>query len=98
MDAFVADATPTALPPGPRTPRLWQSIRFSLWPYATVAMGARRWGERYTTASFAGPGKMVVFTDPEAIKDIFTADGNERAHASLLRAQRARRPCITISE
>jgi len=79
MSTLVAEATatPTALPPGPRTPRLWQGIRFALWPYDTVAMGARRWGERYTTASFAGPGKMVVFTDPEAIKDIFTADGDD---------------------
>ena len=79
MSTLVAEATatPTALPPGPRTPRLWQSVRYALWPYATVEMASRRWGERYTAASIGERGKMVVFTDPEAIKDIFTADGDD---------------------
>ena len=81
MSTLVADATatptPTALPPGPRTPGWWQSLRFALWPYASVAMGARRWGERYTVPAFGQPGKMVIFTDPEGIKDIFTADGDD---------------------
>jgi len=79
MSAFVAEATTarTMLPPGPRTPRLWQSVRFALWPYATVEMAVRRWGERYTVASIGERGKMVVFTDPEAIKDIFTAGGDD---------------------
>ena len=81
MSTLVAEATatptPTALPPGPRTLGWWQSIRFALWPYASVAMGARRWGERYTVPAFGQPGKMVIFTDPEGIKDIFTADGDD---------------------
>ena len=79
MSTLVAEATatPTALPPGPRTPRLWQSVRYALWPYATVEMASRRWGERYTATSIGDRGKMVVFTDPEAIKDIFTADGDD---------------------
>jgi len=81
MTTLVADATatptPTALPPGPRTPGWWQSLRFALWPYASVAMGARRWGERYTVPAFGQAGKMVIFTDPEGIKDIFTADGDD---------------------
>ncbi len=81
MSTLVADATatptPSALPPGPRTPGWWQSLRFALWPYASVAMGARRWGERYTVPAFGQPGKMVIFTDPEGIKDIFTADGDD---------------------
>src|SRR3989442_12416371 len=79
MSTLVAEATatPTTLPPGPRMPRLWQGIRFARWPCETVAVGSRRWGEGYTASSFVGPGKMVVFTDPEAIKDIFTADGDD---------------------
>ena len=42
MSTLVAEATatptptPTPLPPGPRTPRLWQTLRFALWPYATA--------------------------------------------------------------
>ena len=92
MSTLVADATatptPTALPPGPRTPGWWQSLRFALWPYASVAMGARRWGERYTVPAFGQPGKMVIFTDPEGIKDIFTADGDD------LRAGEAAAPIL----
>ena len=79
MSTLVAEAaaTPTPLPPGPRIPGWWQSLRFALWPYATAGMGPRRWGERYTVASIGDRGKMVVFTDPEGIKDIFTADGDD---------------------
>src|SRR5207244_11128836 len=81
MSTLVADATatptPTALPPGPRTPGWWQSLRFALWPYATVASGPQRWGERFTVRAFGQSGKMVIFTDPEGIKDIFTADGDD---------------------
>lgn len=78
MDALVVDVPATSpLPPGPRTPRFWQSLRYSLAPYDTVAMSTRRWGERYTVAALGQPGEMVVFTDPDAIKDIFTADGDD---------------------
>jgi len=81
MSTLVAEATatptPTPLPPGPRTPRLWQTLRFALWPYATAGMGPRRWGDRFTVSSIGDRGKMVVFTDPEGIKDIFTADGDD---------------------
>ena len=79
MSTLVAEAaaTPPPLPPGPRIPGWWQSLRFALWPYATAGMGPRRWGERYTVASIGDRGKMVVFTDPEGIKDIFTADGDD---------------------
>ena len=63
------------LPPGPRTPRLLQSLQYALRPYATVLSG-RRFGDRYTVAALTGPGKMVVFSDPDAIRDIFSGDGD----------------------
>src|SRR5439155_358843 len=70
MSTLVAEATatPTALPPGPRTPRLWQSVRYALWPYATVEMASRRWGERYTAASIGERGARFVVqaTGPRA--------------------------------
>jgi cytochrome P450 len=62
-------------PPGPRTPRLWQSLRYAVRPYATVE-SARRFGDRYTVAALGTPGRMVVFSDPDAIRDIFSGDGD----------------------
>jgi cytochrome P450 len=64
-----------ALPPGPRTPRLLQSVMFALRPYATIE-SARRFGDRYTVWAIGTPGKMVVFSDPDAIRDIFSGDGD----------------------
>ncbi len=79
MDALVAEhpATTVPLPAGPRTPRLWQSLQYSLAPYATVESATKRWGERYTVHAFGQSGKMVIFTDPDAIKDIFMGDGDD---------------------
>lgn len=62
-------------PPGPRTPRLVQNLRYAVRPYATVD-SARRYGDRYTVAALSGPGRLVIFTDPDAIRDIFSADGD----------------------
>jgi len=79
-----ASASPrlTAVPPrrmlprGPRQPRLLQSLRYALWPYASIDNTFRRYGECYTVHPLGGP-PMVVFTDPEAIKEIFSGDGGE---------------------
>jgi cytochrome P450 len=76
MDAAAVsmpDAVST-LPPGPRSPRVWQMLSYALRPYATVE-SARPWGDRYTVAAIGQPGKMLVFADPEGVKDIFTGDG-----------------------
>jgi len=71
---LLGEEAPT-FPPGPRTPRLFQTLQYALRPYATVSSG-RRFGDRYTVAALTGPGKMVVFSDPEAIRDIFSGDGD----------------------
>ena len=52
-----------ALPRGPRTPRLFQSLRYSLWPYASLDISTRRYGDCYTAYPLGGP-PMVVFTHP----------------------------------
>jgi len=64
------------LPRGPRQPRLWQSLRYALRPYASIDDTFRRYGDCYTVHPLGGP-PMVVFTDPEAIKEIFASDGAE---------------------
>jgi cytochrome P450 len=64
-----------SFPPGPRTSRLVQSVQYALRPYATAA-SAQRFGDRYTVTALTGLGKMVVFSDPDAIRDIFAGDGD----------------------
>jgi cytochrome P450 family 110 len=68
------EATST-LPPGPRTPRVWQRLSYALRPYATVA-SSRKWGDRYTVSGFNRGEPLVVFTDPAGIRDIFMDEGD----------------------
>jgi cytochrome P450 len=63
----------SALPPGPRTPHLVQVLSYALRPYGTAG-STRAWGDRYTVSAIGTPGKLVVFADPEGVKDVFTAD------------------------
>ena len=63
------------LPPGPGTPHAWQVLSYSLWPYATAG-SARELGDRYTIRALGTPGNLVVFADPDGIRDIFGGDGD----------------------
>ena len=66
-----AEARPVpSLPPGPREPRLVQALRYAIGPYAAQERATRLFGECYTVQAF-GP-RMVVFSDPETAKEIFT--------------------------
>jgi len=77
-----AEERPLApLPPGPREPRLVQALRYAIGPYAAMERATRLFGECYTVQSFGPP--MVVFSDPEAAKQIFGDD------AGALRAGQA---------
>ena len=62
-----------ALPPGPTAWPIVQLLRYARRPYGVMEDAAREFGTCYTVR---GPGlpPMVVFSDPDAIKDIFTAD------------------------
>ena len=61
------------LPPGPTAWPIVQLLRYARRPYGVMADAAQEFGSCYT---IRGPGlpPMVVFSDPDAIKDIFTAD------------------------
>ena len=88
LTAVPAGAPPRGpLPRGPRQPRFVQSLRYALWPYASIDNSFRRYGDCYTVRPLGGP-PMVIFTDPEAIKQIFTGDGAElragEANGSIL--------------
>ena len=65
-----------ALPPGPRRPALLQSLRYVRRPYEAVEESGRRWGNCFTARALGQP-PTVIFTDPEAIKDIFMGDPDE---------------------
>ena len=51
----------SALPPGPRTPALVQSLRYAFNPYASIRNSMQEWGTRVTVSAF-GQGTMVVFS------------------------------------
>jgi cytochrome P450/predicted unusual protein kinase regulating ubiquinone biosynthesis (AarF/ABC1/UbiB family) len=62
------------LPPGPASPPLLQAMRWVQWPVPFLEECERRFGESFTLRFPAAP-PIVLFTNPQAIKAIFT--GNE---------------------
>lgn len=90
--AFTGDPTP--LPPGPRSPALIQMLRFRLRPIALWDECARRYGDCFTLR-FPGTPPFVFFTDPDAIKGIFTGDpdtlaaGEVNAYFAFLLGERS---------
>src|SRR6266849_5683335 len=62
-----------ALPPGPRAPAVVQTLAWALAPTWLMDRCARRLGEAFTL-TFAPSGmKLVMISDPEAVKTVFTA-------------------------
>jgi cytochrome P450 len=62
-----------SLPPGPKTPALWQFVRRSLSPLPFLEACARRFGDPFTIRS-AGDRKLVMLASPDAVKDVFRGD------------------------
>ncbi len=62
-----------ALPSGPRTPALFQVVRWLRHPIAMLEDCARRYGDVFTIR-FPGFDPLVLFSHPAAVKAIFTAD------------------------
>jgi cytochrome P450 family 110 len=71
-----ASAAETGLPAGPTTWPLLQMLHYSRRPYQVIEEAAREFGSCYT-ARAPGQPPIVTFSDPEAIKDIFSADADE---------------------
>lgn len=61
-----------SLPPGPKTPRLLNMLRYARNPYEALARN-NRFGDCGTTR-MPGQPPIVGFTDPQAIKEIFAED------------------------
>jgi cytochrome P450 family 135 len=64
------------LPPGPRTPRLLQSIRWAREPLPMLEQCRERYGDTFTLR-LSHLGTWVVLSDPEDVKRIFSTDTNE---------------------
>jgi cytochrome P450 len=61
------------LPPGPRAPRLVQTLEWGLRPVEFLERARARHGDAFTLR-LAHEGTWVVLSDPEAIRDVLTAD------------------------
>jgi cytochrome P450 len=62
----------TPLPPGPRLPASWQTILAWRRPTAMLERCRERYGRRFTMRVLGQP-PFVVLSDPEEIKQVFTA-------------------------
>src|SRR5437773_4628558 len=72
-DLALESAAPGVLPPGPRAPALVQFLHFGFRPIAFLEECDRRYGTPFTLRVPARP-PLVMFSDPEAIREIFTGD------------------------
>src|SRR5205814_1662387 len=72
-DLGLERAEPGVLPPGPRAPALVQFLHFGFRPIAFLEECARRYGTPFTLRVPARP-PLAMFSDPEAIREIFTGD------------------------
>jgi cytochrome P450 family 110 len=61
------------LPPGPTSPPLLQAMRWVQWPLPFLDECAQHFGETFTLRFPSAP-PIVMFSDPDAIKTIFTGD------------------------
>src|SRR5437773_3850591 len=64
------------LPPGPRVPRLFQSIQFSRDPLGALSRWQRRYGDAFTV-NYLGFGRGIYVADPQAIRELFTGDQSQ---------------------
>src|SRR6266480_2290662 len=66
----------TSLPPGPTLPRPLLALPFILRPTEFLETCLRRYGDPFTLA--IAPGRtLVLTTDPEEIRRLFTGDPDE---------------------
>jgi cytochrome P450 len=63
-------------PAGSRLPPILQSVRYMLGPYQSIEADRRRFGNTFTIQPLSAP-RMIVFSDPESIRDIFMAEPGE---------------------
>jgi cytochrome P450 len=62
------------LPPGPRAPALWQTLGWMARPGAFMAGAHARFGDPVTIRTYWTEEPMVLFSSPDAVRDVFRLD------------------------
>jgi cytochrome P450 family 135 len=62
------------LPPGPRAPAIWQTVAWMARPAAFMRRLHRDFGDPVTIRTYWTPEPMVLFSDPDAVREIFRLD------------------------
>jgi cytochrome P450 len=78
-----ATTEPVRLPPGPRTPRSVQGLKFLTSRRSSVGTLARRYGPAFSL-NLPIFGKTVMISDPVLVKDLFTTGGDLVGRATNL--------------
>ncbi len=78
-----ATTEPVRLPPGPRTPRTVQGLRFLLSRRSSIGALTRRYGPAISL-NLPIFGKTVLISEPALVKDLFTAGGDLVGRATNL--------------
>src|SRR5262249_12279323 len=71
--SFTPRPAESTLPPGPRAPRLFQTLRFAFRPLQTVEACAHRWGDWFTLRLIGGRTNRFC-SHPDAIRDVHAGD------------------------
>ena len=66
----------TALPPGPSEPPLVQTLRWLLRPISFLESCRRRFGDAFSVTFLGFQSPMVMLSDPEAIRALYTVPGH----------------------
>ncbi len=62
------------LPPGPRAPAAWQTVAWMLRPAAFLCRVHAGFGDPVTIRTYWTQEPMVLFSSPEAVRDVFRLD------------------------
>ena len=62
------------LPPGPRAPAAWQTVAWTMRPAAFLGRVHRRFGDPTTIRTYWTDEPMVLFSHPDAVREIFRLD------------------------
>jgi cytochrome P450 family 135 len=72
------------LPPGPRLPKLVQTLGWAFRPTRLMGHCARTVGDAFTITFRPSGMQFVIFSDPEAVKSVFTAPPDVAPSAARL--------------
>lgn len=62
------------LPPGPRSPAVWQTFAWMARPTAFMRTAHERFGDPVTIRTYWTDEPMVLFSGPDAVRDVFQLD------------------------